>query len=249
MTDHQPNYRALVSSLFLLAVCIAGTRLLLVASLDDSMNAERLTLIALGGSGVAWFLVELYARTLWKVQIRGWHLFGVLNTILGLPPDIQGWWKGSYQRYDPATGKPGAPVACAFRVRQTVWSTHIIGWGEHANCSESYSVRWLSDKDRHHFKLAWLYVARRNEAEADPGGSHQGVHELHYLPDHGNAGPTLMGWYINNRHWRLPCGDREVQGVGSAADISLAFVGPEPDPDVRRIIGQSAVPQSDEQAV
>jgi hypothetical protein len=142
----------------------------------------------------------------------------------------------------------GEVRSCAFRIKQTLWSTHIIGWGEGANYSESYSVRWLSDKGRHHFKLAWLHLAKRNEAEADPGGFHLGLHEMHYLPKQCGRPPTFMGWYINNRHWvlekngeKVKIDGREVTGVGSTADITLEFVGSDPNEEVCRIIEKSAV--------
>jgi hypothetical protein len=244
VTDHEPDFRIAVISLAVLSGSILLVRHAVVDALQGvqqpTLNGRGAIWFAIemvGGSSIAWIVVNTYARRLWR-----WRLFRILNAFLGLPPDVNGWWTGSYQRYDSSRGEPQVAAACAFRIDQTLWSTHIIGWGEHSNYSESYSVRWLSDKGRHHYKLAWLYIAKRNEAQADPGGFHLGLHEMHYLPAQCGAPPRLTGWYLNNRHCSVTKDGVRVEWTGSTADITLSFVGPEPDENACMIVARSTVP-------
>src|SRR5262249_25382187 len=149
--------------------CIAflrhGVRILVHCFFPGTTDEAVALLATFGGTALTWLAVDFYARKVWRNR-----RLRLLHNWLKLPPDINGWWRGQYQRYDPSLQGPTLPIKCAFLIQQTLWSTHIMGWGEQANRSESYSVRWLSEKDMHHFKLAWLYRAKRNEAKNDPQG-------------------------------------------------------------------------------
>jgi hypothetical protein len=106
VTDHQPNYRALVACVFILAVMITVARLFITWFFSSGSSTPisgfqatflDFVIAGIGGTTLAGFLVDSYARRLWTCK---WPPFSWLKNWLGLPPDINGWWKGHYQRYD-----------------------------------------------------------------------------------------------------------------------------------------------------